>query len=269
MNTPSRKGNTIAFLFLFCSLFTFLSSASFAQKQSFYQLKVYHLKDKAQEERLDKYLEQAYLPALHRAGISKVGVFKPVAVEEGKPAPEEQLVYVFIPFTSSDQFFKLDQTLDKDKKYTAAGQDYINAAHNNAPYNRIESILMEAFTGMPSFKVPNLKSSPSERIYELRSYEGATEKLHKNKVDMFNNGEITIFDKLGFNAVFYAKALTGARLPNLIYMTSFENKAERDAKWKAFGADPDWKKMSAMPEYANNNARADIYLLHSTSYSDI
>ncbi|QCR22122.1 NIPSNAP family protein [Pontibacter sp. SGAir0037] len=268
MKKLNRQFSIVAFAALFFSLLAAMPLAALAQKQNFYQLKVYHLKDKEQEARLDQYIQQAYMPALHRAGISKVGVYKPIPGEGSNPT-DEQLVYVFIPFTSADQFFGLDQKLEKDKQYAAAGQDYINATPATAPYARIESILMQAFTGMPSYKAPGLKSSPAERVYELRSYEAATEKLHQNKVDMFNNGEIKIFDKLGFNAVFYAKVLAGGKQPNLMYMTSFENKAERDAKWKAFGDDPDWKKLSGMSEYANNFLRADIYLLHPAPYSEI
>jgi hypothetical protein len=51
-------------------------------------------------------------------------------------------------------------------------------------------------------------------------------------------------------------------------MTSFENKAARDAHWKAFGADPEWKKLSSMPEYKNNVSHIDITFLRATAYSD-
>jgi hypothetical protein len=262
-------------LFALCLMVLWLANVlpanSQAKQPSFFQLKVYHLKDQAQEAQLDKYLQQAYLPAMHRAGITKVGVFKHSgeAVDAKNPAPTEQAVFVFIPFKSYDEFFKLDQKLAKDKQYTAAAKEYIDAAHNGAPYDRIESTLMEAFAGMTNFSVPKLKSDASERIYELRSYESATEKLHLNKVDMFNKGEIELFERLGFNAVFYGRVVAGCRMPNLVYMTTFENRAERDAHWEAFRVDPAWKKMSSLPEYANNVSRNVTYLLRPTSYSDI
>lgn len=246
-----------------------LAVPAFAQqvKSSFFQLTVYTLKDKAGEALLDQYLQSAYLPALHRAGIGKVGVFKTATT--GNDAPADSKLYVFIPFKSGEQFLKLEKKLEKDKQYQAAAKTYLDATPAHAPYARFETILMEAFTGMPGIAIPQLKSAPAERIYELRSYEAATEKLHLNKVAMFNNGEIDIFKKLGFNAIFYGRVIAGSKLPNLMYMTSFENKAERDAHWKAFGSDPDWKKLSAMPEYANNFLRADVYLLHPTAYSDL
>jgi len=66
-------------------------------KQQYYEIKIYRISDKGQEGRVDAYLKEAYLPALHRAGIPVVGVFKPVEADTafGK------LVYVFIPYRLS------------------------------------------------------------------------------------------------------------------------------------------------------------------------
>src|SRR6187551_2141368 len=44
-----------------------LSGFSKNPKLEFYSLIVYRIKNKAQEEKVDQYLKQAYLPALHRA----------------------------------------------------------------------------------------------------------------------------------------------------------------------------------------------------------
>lgn len=246
-----------------------LSSMTFATKRDFYQMKVYHLKTKDQEARLDVFLKNAYLPALHRTGISSVGVFKPIVAKDA-PEPTDILVYVFIPFKSSDEFFKLDKKLAEDKQYAIDGKDYLDATYNNAPYGRIESILLSAFTEAPSFNLPVLSSPKSERVYELRSYEGPTEKLYLNKVDMFNQGgEVTLFKRLGFNAVFYAEVISGGQMPNLMYMTTFDNKAARDEHWKAFSADDYWKKLVAMPEYQHNVSKNDTRFLYPADYSDI
>lgn len=247
-------------VFIFCS-------ATVAPKREYYEIKVYHLASKTQEERVEKFLKAAYVPALHRAGISKVGVFKPV---EADTVSFGKKIYVWIPFTSLDQFAKLPETLAKDKQFEAAGSEYLNAPYNDLPYARIESILLQAFTGMPQSEVPKLKSAVGERIYELRSYEGHTEKIFKNKVQMFNDGdEVGLFKRLGFNAVFYAEVIAGSRMPNLMYMTTFENKASRDEHWNAFRDDPQWKKLSGMSEYKNNVSKIEIFFLHPTDYSDI
>jgi len=53
---------------------------------------------------------------------------------------------------------------------------------------------------MPGFKLPEHGTTSTEQIIELRSYEGATEKIFKNKVEMFNEaGEIELFVNLDFN----------------------------------------------------------------------
>ena len=86
---------------------------------------------------------------------------------------------------------------------------------------------------------------------------------------MFNSGETDIFDRLDFNPVFYAHVVAGSHMPNLMYMTSFESFEAREAHWKAFGNDPVWKKLSSDAQYANNVSKADIVLLHPTTYSDL
>jgi len=259
MNTLKRL-----LLLVFCG-FSF-AAYSAPPKREYYEIRTYFLKDKSQEEKVEKFLKDAFLPALHRAGITKVGVFKPVETDStfGKR------IYLLIPYNSMDQFTKLPEVMKRDKSYETAGQEYLSAPYTNPPYARIQSVLLLAFTGMARMEAPKLTSPVSERIYELRSYEGHTEKIFRNKVEMFNAGdEVGLFKRLGFNAVFYAEVLSGNRMPNLMYMTTFENKKSRDEHWNAFRDDPQWKKLSAMPEYQHNVSKIDIFFLRPTSYSDI
>lgn len=86
---------------------------------------------------------------------------------------------------------------------------------------------------------------------------------------MFNSGEVDLFERLGFNAVFYGQVIAGCRMPNLMYMTSFDNKASRDEHWKAFGSDPVWKSMSSDPQYQNNVSRNDIVFLAPLEFSKL
>ena len=159
-------------LILVCALV--MTSATVAPKREYYEIKVYNVTSSVQEEKVERFLKDAYLPALHRAGISKVGVFKPVetdTVNFGKK------IFVLIPYTSLDQFVKLPETLVKDKQFETSGSEYLNAPFNDLPYARLESILLYAFSGMPQLEVPKHATPVNERIYELRSYEGHTEKI--------------------------------------------------------------------------------------------
>jgi len=169
-----------------------------------------------------------------------------------------------------DQIEEIEASLAKDKKYQEAGAAYINAAFDNPPYERIESILLQAFSKQPDLFVPKFNTPKSEQIFELRSYQSATEKIHRKKVEMFNEGgETGIFKEIGANAVFYGQVISGSDMPNLVYMTSYENMKSNKDHWSAFGNHPDWKKLSGMEEYKNTVSHIDKYMLHPTNYSDI
>jgi hypothetical protein len=252
------------------SCFILLSMPGYSNEkkpaQEFYEIKIYHFKTADQEKTLDDYLQHALVPALHKTGISKIGVFKPLANDTAA----DKLIYVFMPLKSFEQLLSLPGLLDKDAEYNTAGSAYLNAVYNNPPYTRMESVLLKAFRLAPQMQLPALAGPQPERIYELRSYESATEKLYANKVRMFNEGgEVPLFKRLQFNAIFYAEVINGSHMPNLMYMTSFDNIASREQHWKTFGADPEWKKLVAMPEYQHNVSKAEIILLHATGYSDL
>jgi len=242
------------------------SASIAAPSREFYELRTYKFNTQEQQARVEAYLQKALLPALHRANIKKVGVFKPLDTD----SLFTKRIVVLIPFKSLDDFEGLFDKLGKDKQYLTDGKDYIDALFDNAPYTRIETIVLKAFSGQPQMTLPELKGPVMERVYELRSYESHTEKIYRNKVDMFNAGdEVGLFKRLGFNAVFYGEVLSGPSMPNLMYMTTFENMASRDEHWKAFVADDQWKKLVAMPEYQKNVSKNTIYFLRPTSYSDI
>lgn len=247
-------------------LFFFYSSSIKAADREFYEIKIYHLENQSQSDRLEQYLEKALLPAMHRLGIYKVGVFKPVQTD----ANAGKLLYLFTPFHSLDQFLKLPGLLEKDEEYKMMGKDFLDTAHDKPCYSHIESILLKAFEHMPFLNTPAFDTPVSERIYEMRSYEAASEKLYRQKVKMFNQGgEVSLFKSLEFNAVFYAEVISGCRMPNLMYMTTFKNMASRDQHWDAFRTAPKWLELKAMEEYQNTVSKSDIFLLHPTEYSDL
>ncbi len=241
-----------------------LSNEPFATRQ-YYQIKIYSFETEEQQQITESYLEKAYLPALKRQNIGPVGVFKP------RDDQQDSLMrlYVLLPLATPTQLVDMDNKLGQDKAYLAAGKTYLEAVHDQPPYRRMESILLWAFEDMPVMKTPDLDSPRADRIYELRSYESATEADHINKVDMFNaGGEVKLFDDLGFNAVFYGSVISGPKMPNLMYMTTHATQAARDANWKTFVDSPVWKDLSSQPKYQNNVSHIDIYFLYPTAYSD-
>ncbi len=261
-----KIGLLIRKLSLLLAILALSTGVSFSQTRNIYQIKIYSLENEQQGKRMDQFLKDAYIPALHRTGIKNVGVFKPV--EEDEMAGKK--IYVLIPFESISQFEQLGAKLNDDKKFLTEGSDYINAAFDNPSYARIESILLRAFSSVPEYGVPKHSTAPSEQIYELRSYLGATEKLYEKKVEMFNEGgETKIFMNLGFQAVFFGEVLSGSSMPNLMYMTSFMDKASQEEHWSAFGNSPEWAKLKADEQYANTVSEIVKILLHPAEYSEL
>lgn len=236
-----------------------------ASNREFYQLKIYTFDTKEQVSVTDQYLKEAFIPAVKKNGIESVGVFKQRLTETDTLLK----TFVLIPFKSMDTFISIEAALEKDKAYLSAGKDYINASHDQAPYQRVESIILKAFEKMPMMQPSVVEGKRTDRIYELRSYESATEKIYKNKVDMFNaGGEVKLFDRLGFNAVFYGEVISGSKMPNLMYMTTFSNQVKRDSLWKEFSNAPEWQVLKAKPNYQNNVSHIDKMFLYPTEYSD-
>jgi hypothetical protein len=256
---------------LLAALLFFISNPTnvMAQKsaQEFYELRVYSYNGQDNENKLDKYFGEAFVPALHRAGIKTVGVFKTSPAD----TISQKKMYVLIPYRSPDMIEKLSAALAKDKSYLSAGADFLSAAYNESPFTRMEKIILKAFPTRPQLKKNTLTGDKQSRIYELRSYESPTESLFHNKVKMFNDGdEVGIFDRLGFNPIFYPEVVAGSHMPNLMYMTSFENKESREEHWKAFGADDQWNKLKSSSEYDKNNvSHIDIRFLYPAEYSDL
>lgn len=227
--------------------------------REYIELRVYHAADVAQLNAINQYLERVFIPALEQKGFERLGVF---AAIDNDTATDKRMV-VLVPFASLVQLQQIFDLTTKASGDSAAP----HAAYNHPPYTRFETILLQAFAGMPAVKASGVQSDKANRVYELRSYESATEALHQNKVRMFNSGETDLFQRLGFNAVFYGQVLAGSHMPNLMYMTSFASKTARDEHWRAFGSDPQWKQLSSDPQFQNNVSHIDITFLRPTAYS--
>jgi hypothetical protein len=230
----------------------------------YYELKVYHYQTAAQEEQLDEYLKSAYVPAAKKVTGEPVGVFKTLKLDTA-----DKRIYVLITFRNLNEIESIDEKIAADAGYLTNGKPFEDAAYNSAPYTRMETIILHAFPKWPAPTAPHLSAGKEDRVYELRSYESPTQQLHINKVKMFNDGgETVLFNRLNFNAVFYARVIAGSHMPNLMYMTTFNSREDRDKHWEAFSSDPEWKKLVAMPEYQHNVSKADILFLHPVEYSD-
>jgi len=209
-----------------------------ARGRSCYELRRYEIETPEQKAGFDKFLAEAAIPALNRLGIKPVGVFYP----EKDLSP----IYVLLPHKSLMSFATLTQVLSEDQEFLQTGAAFVDAPADKPAYKSLETQIMMAFEGMPQLETP---VTDEGRVFQLRTYESPSERNGLKKIEMFNTAEIAIFRKVGLHPVFFGQTLAGIKMPNLTYMLAFKDMEEQQANWKKFGADPDWQKLRAMPEY--------------------
>jgi hypothetical protein len=132
---------------------------------------------------------------------------------------------------------------------------------------RVESTLLRAFDAMP--RVEPSAGAGTPHFFELRTYESHSDRAALNKLKMFNAGEVPIFRRAGLTPVFFGETIIGAKMPSLAYMVTFADMSARDRAWTAFGQDPEWKTLSADPQYRENVSTISDIILRSLPYSQI
>jgi hypothetical protein len=229
-----------------------------------YELRRYQLRIGPRQGLLDAYLKDALLPALKRLGIGPVGAFN---VMLGPDAPS---LYLLIVHRSTESFVTLSPRLAEDGAYNQAAAAYLDVPATEPAFIRLETWLLHAFDSHPRLAVPGAAAQNQPRVFELRTYESHGEKAAKKKIEMFGKGgEIAIFRKTGLTPVFFGETLAGAKMPNLVYMVVFEDVAARERSWARFRDDPDWKALSAMPEYTAIVSTTHSLLLRPAAFSQI
>lgn len=198
-----------------------------------------HTTPEDQGKRVAVFLENGVAPALSRAGASLVGAFGNLIGPDGP---------YYVTLTQYGSLSKMQDVLgalDQDSAYKAAVEKL--SAGPGLPFVRVESSLLRTF-GPHGSTAASPASSARPRVFELRTYENQSFTSLARKIGMFENGEIDIFVRLGMNPVFFGERIVGAKMPCVTYMLSFEDLDARERLWRAFGSDPEWKKLSSQPE---------------------
>lgn len=227
-----------------------------------YELRTYSLKAPRQK-LLDEYLSKAFLPALKRLGIGPVGVFTEQGGEEGRVK-----VHVLIVHSRMADVAALSTRLLSDAEYRLAATEYLAAPATDPVYDRIESSLLTAIEGLPRLVRPD---ATRPRLFNLRTYESHNERAGQKKIEMFNQGELAIFKRVGLTPVFFGETILGSVMPNLTYMLVFPDDAGLKGAWGTFRTDPEWLKLRAIPEFADKEivSRITNRILTPASYSEI
>ncbi len=226
-----------------------------------YELRVYTLPT-AKQAGFDQYMSEAFIPAAHRAGVGSVGVFVDPSEKDSHKA------YVLIVHPGADSVLGLTRRLAADDAFLKASAAFWDAKATDPAYKRFESSILTPIAGMPRLVKPDA-SRP--RLLNLRTYESHSERAALKKIEMFNTGEIAIFQRVGLTPVFFGSAVAGTLLPNLTYMLVFPDEPGRLAAWNRFRDDAEWKKLRAIPEFADKEIVSNITnrILKPTAYSEI
>ncbi|MDR5730234.1 MAG: NIPSNAP family protein [Terriglobia bacterium] len=240
-------------------------STSSGTPREYYELRQYHLRTGPQTKLTNDYVSDALIPALNRLGISPVGAFNLTL------GPETPTLYLLLPSPKLETLVTAELHLAQDESFLKTADSFWNAPATAPAYSRMESSLLIAFEGQPKLTVPPVTADHGKRIFQLRTYESPSNQAHIRKVEMFHSGEFACFQRAGFWPVFYGDALIAPRLPKLTYMLSYPDLGEMNAKWAAFGADPEWKKLTNSPRFNYEAIVSNItnLILSPTSYSQI
>lgn len=229
----------------------------------YYEVRSYALGDDGSAEAIDDYLSKALLPALERQNVGPIGVFTNSPNDETGKAR----IVVVIPYASADAIQSIHSKVEADQQYQVAARAYLDRGPGDSPYQRIHSELLYSMDCMKQLKVPVDTLNNKDRVYELRIYESANERLGNLKVDMFNSGEVPIFLDCGIQPIFIGQAVIGPQTPNLTYLTMYPSEAERIKAWDAFRKHPDWLVLKEVAKYKGTVSHIDKFVLVPKSYS--
>lgn len=239
-------------------------AADGAGSRQYIELRHWAIKTPANKRLVLNFLKDAAMPALKRAGIGKLGVF--THLPDKKYPEQSHDVYTVAAFDSLEEWQNLGDHFAGDSEFLEAATDYLGTDRKKPAYERMDSSLMIAFEGYPRLKKTRMSK---DRIFELRRYESHNEMAAKLKIEMFNEGELDIFKKVGLDGVFYGEMISGANMPNLTYMLAYDSMEERVANFGAFSKHPDWQALKGVEKYKGTVSKIDALFLKPAAFSQI
>ena len=87
-------------------------------------------------------------------------------------------------------------------------------------------------------------AADGQRIFELRTYFAAPGKMDALNA-RFREHTIELFKKQGMEVIGFWQPTNEEGANTLIYLMAYPSQEKRDAMWKAFMDDPEWKKVYA------------------------
>jgi len=240
--------------------------ATAAPKKAIIEIGIFRLRNSpdGQSQRVAEFLKNTFLPGLQRAGIGPIGCFRNLL-----GGPEGPFILWMTSFPSLAAIESAEEKLSADKEFVKGMEAF--GALPGLNYVRYENTLLRCFDSMPAVVVPPADANRSARIFEIRTYESNSMTTLHRKMKMFDDGEIGIFRRVGMQPVFFGETIVGRNMPNLTYMLGYDDLAHRDKTWRAFGGDPEWQKLRALPGLSDAEIVSNItnFLVSPLPFSPI
>lgn len=133
----------------------------------------------------------------------------------------------------------------------------------NPKYGLLLMLLAGAFS---TLDVAAQKTAEEPKLYEMRVYYCEPGRLDA-LLTRFRDHTTRIFEKHGMTNVGYWLPIDNTD-NKLVYVLSYPDMAAREAAWKAFGSDPEWKKVAADSQKDGKIvARVVSTFMHDTDFS--
>ena len=133
-------------------------------------------------------------------------------------------------------------------------------------FDRVKSPGKAATAQPDEVSASESKKAPDTRLFELRTYHAMPGKLD-NLLARFRNHTTRLFKKHGMTNIGYWVPVEN-KDNILVYLLAYPDRTARDAAWKRFGADEDWKKAAAASEMDGKLVgKVDQQFLTATDFS--
>ena len=202
-------------------------------ERAFLELRHFWMRNGSQVDRTTAYLRDVWLPEMQKASVGPVGIFSSLI------GPQNPTILTVV---------------SREPLAVISDTDF------DADYVRMESSILKSFRTVPQIEPP---TAGEHRVFELRTYESTNDRTLSRKIQMFDDGEISIFRRCGIVPVFFGRTIIGRDQPNLTYMVTFDDLADRERAWRTFAADPEWQKLRATPGLTDaeivSNVTSSIY----------
>jgi len=231
-----------------------------ATKGKIYVARNYLLKNGTQLARWHKFMEQIALPELRKLQAP------PSIYLEAMIAPHMPQTMTIMEFESLDQWQSIQSPLASSAAYRQGFAQW--EAGDEPPYESYSERLLAATTFNPGL---SLEANGPARIFEYRIYHSPAYRQLQALNERFAGPEIAIFHRTGVKPILYTNALSGDALPNLTYLTPFENLGAREKAWASFTTDPEWLKLRAesVEKYGQISSVMHISLWRPAIYSPV